>query len=163
MELQTIITSHAGSGHQRWHQGFQNLFHPEERLPPYAVVVGVPLVDVKKSMGPTQFCPGKNLRFYQGYTCAGSNGDQGDGADAVQIESELGDITVFDYKLLHRGPANPTGTPRPMMSLVFSKLFFLNMEPVVNRAIPFEQTIHQRLYWEQFYYHPDQIDEMWNV
>jgi hypothetical protein len=69
LELQTIITSPAGSGDQRWHQGFRFLFHNEERLPAYAVVVGVPLVDVSLAMGPTQVCPRKKLRFYQGYVC----------------------------------------------------------------------------------------------
>ena len=87
LELQTIITSEPGAGFQRFHQGHQGLFHPSERLPPYAVVVGVtlflkmvfivvrifekqfkkvPLVDVDQSMGPTEFCPRKKLRFYQG-------------------------------------------------------------------------------------------------
>jgi hypothetical protein len=37
LELMTIITSPPGSKHQRWHQGWRYLFHPEERLPPYAV------------------------------------------------------------------------------------------------------------------------------
>lgn len=41
LELQTIITSEPGAGFQRFHQGHQGLFHPSERLPPYAVVVGV--------------------------------------------------------------------------------------------------------------------------
>ena len=31
MELQTVITSPAGSSHQRWHQGWRYLFHPDER------------------------------------------------------------------------------------------------------------------------------------
>ena len=43
LELQTIITSEPGAGFQRFHQGHQGLFHPSERLPPYAVVVGVTL------------------------------------------------------------------------------------------------------------------------
>ena len=31
-------------------------------------------------MGPTQFCPRKNLRFYQGYTCVGPDGQGEDGS-----------------------------------------------------------------------------------
>ena len=71
LELITVINSPPDSGEQRWHQvgpylppfdqspspvpqGWRYLFHPEERLPPYAVVVGVPLADVSVDMGPTQ-------------------------------------------------------------------------------------------------------------
>jgi hypothetical protein len=123
MELQTIITSHAGSKDQRWHQGFQFLFHPEEQLPPFAVVVGVPLVDVPIRRGPTMLCPRRKLRFYQGYNCD---------HDFVNFESELGDVLIFDYKLLHKGPSNrDPEVARPMMSLVYSKLFFLNQEAIV--------------------------------
>ena len=39
----TVINSPPGSGDQRWHQGWRYLFHPNERLPPYAVVVALPL------------------------------------------------------------------------------------------------------------------------
>ena len=46
LELMTVINSPPGSGDQRWHQGWRYLFHPEERLPPYAVVVTLPLTDV---------------------------------------------------------------------------------------------------------------------
>ena len=38
MELMTVITSPPGSGDQRWHQGWRYLFHPDERLPPFAAV-----------------------------------------------------------------------------------------------------------------------------
>ena len=67
LELMTVITSPPGSKHQRWHQGWRYLFHPEERLPPYAVVVALPLADVSHDMGPTEMCPGKKLRFYHGW------------------------------------------------------------------------------------------------
>ena len=65
----------------------------------------------------------------------------------MSVPTELGDILLFDYKTLHRGPANRAERARPMMSLVFSKLFFLNNEAVVNRGITLLQTIHQRRYW----------------
>jgi len=43
MELMTVITSPPGSGDQRWHQGWRYLFHPDERLPPFAAVHSQPL------------------------------------------------------------------------------------------------------------------------
>ena len=50
-----------------------------------------------------------------------------------------------------------------MVSMVFSKAFFLNAEAVVNRGIPLVQTLHQRRYWEQFYWHPETAVEQFRV
>eukprot|EP00656_Telonema_subtile_P057348 TRINITY_DN9406_c0_g1_i3.p1 TRINITY_DN9406_c0_g1~~TRINITY_DN9406_c0_g1_i3.p1 ORF type:complete len:194 (+),score=33.72 TRINITY_DN9406_c0_g1_i3:144-725(+) len=146
MELQTVINSKPGSQHQRWHQGWRYLFHPEERLPPYAAVVTIPLVDLSEEMGPTEICPGKKLRFYRGWSCP---------EGSVAASSTMGTVAIFDYKTLHRGPANTASSDRPMVSLVFSRSFFLNGEAIVNRAIPMVQTLHQRRYWESYFWHPE--------
>jgi hypothetical protein len=155
LELPTIITSKAGSKNQRWHSGNNYLFHPEERLPPYAVVVGVPLVDVPVERGPTEVCPRKNMRFYQGYTCAKKGG--------IAFPTELGTIQIFDYKLLHRGPANRSDKDRPMVSLVYSKLFYMNQDAIVNRGIPMFLTLNIRKYLEQWWWHPSDERQMWKV
>ena len=96
LELMTVINSLPGSGDQRWHQGWRYLFHETEHLPPYAIVVTVPLDDVTVEMGGTQFCPRKKLRFYHGWRCN----------DPVQAATTKGTVVMFDYKTLHRGPAN---------------------------------------------------------
>ncbi|GAB5358757.1 hypothetical protein AAMO2058_000486000 [Amorphochlora amoebiformis] len=147
LELMTVINSPPGSGDQRWHQGWRYLFHPEEQLPPYSIVVGVPLDDFTPEMGPTQFCPRRKLRFYHGFRC-----DEG---EVVAIGSTKGSVLLFDYKLLHRGPANLSPRFRPMISMVFSKMFFVNAEAYVNRGISMVQTLNQRRYWEEFVWHPE--------
>jgi len=149
MELQTIINSKTGSGNQRWHQGWRYLFHPEERLPPYAAVVTMPLVPLSEDMGPTQICPGKKLRFYRGWSCP---------EGALAASSTLGTVIIFDYKTLHRGPANTASIDRPMLSLVYSRSFFMNGEAIVNRGVPLVQTLHQRRYWESYFWHPEVKD-----
>ena len=182
LELMTVINSPPGSLHQRWHQGWRYLFHPEERLPPYAVVVALPLGDVYPAMGPTEMCPGKKRRFYHGWRCE---------EHSIRVASTSGTLAIFDYKTLHRGPGNLAEEDRPMLSLVFSKMFFLNTEvrrtntsplsldprvethpslmcslgaqAVVNRGISLAQTLHQRRYWEQFAWHPSSRDEQWTV
>ena len=97
LELMTVINSPPGSGDQRWHQGWRYLFHPEERLPPYAVVVTLPLTDVSIEMGPTEICPGKKLRLYHGWRC---------NQYMVKMATTQGTMSIFDYKTLHRGPGN---------------------------------------------------------
>lgn len=148
MELQTIINSLTGSDNQRWHQGWRYLFHPEERLPPYAAVVTMPLCDVTDQMGPTEICPGKKLRFYRGWSCP---------EGPLRAGTTEGTVVIFDYKTLHRGGANAASRDRPMLSLVYSRSFFLNGEAIVNRALPLVQTLHQRRYWEAYFWHPGDL------
>ncbi len=178
LELMTVITSPPGSGDQRWHQGWRYLFHPDERLPPYALVATMPLVDVDIPMGPSQICPGRSeirpaaapapagrgprpraaraaeLRLYYGWRCH---------EHMVSVGTTAGTLVLFDYKTLHRGPANRATSERPMVSMVFSKVFFLNAEAFVNRGISLLQTLHQRRYWELFFYHPTSRDEHFDV
>jgi len=93
------------------------------------------------------------VRFYHGYRCP----------DPVSASTSLGSLLIFDYKLLHRGPGNSSPKPRPMVSMVFTKLWFVNVEAFVNRAISFTATLHQRRFWEQFVWHPEQEEEFWKV
>eukprot|EP00946_MAST-07B_sp_MAST-7B-sp1_P003779 g3779.t1 len=154
LELVTVINSRRGSRDQRWHQGWRYLFHEAERLPPYAVVVTVPLDDVSIAMGGTQFCPRKKMRFYHGWRCDD---------EYVQAETTKGTVIVFDYKLLHRGPGNAGERDRPMVSMVFSKSFFFNSEAYVNRGISNEASLHQRRYLEQWFWHPEEEKEFFKV
>mmetsp|Transcript_22058 Transcript_22058/g.36143 ORF Transcript_22058/g.36143 Transcript_22058/m.36143 type:complete len:454 (+) Transcript_22058:84-1445(+) len=155
LELMTVINSKPGSGNQRWHQGWRYLFHAEEQLPPYSIVVGIPLANVTSQMGPTELCPRRKLRFYHGYRC-----DEG---EVIRIGTTEGSVLLFDYKLLHRGPANRSPLFRPMISMVFSRMFFVNAEAYVNRGISLLQTLHQRRYWEEFVWHPDNAVQYFNV
>jgi len=50
-----------------------------------------------------------------------------------------------------------------MVSMVFSKLFFLNTEAFVNRGIGLAQSLHQRRYWEQFVWHPSNAQSQFVV
>jgi len=75
----------------------------------------------------------------------------------------MGTLVIFDYKTLHRGPGNDGPVERPMVSMVFSKMFFLNAEAIINRGISLVQTLHQRRYWEQWTWHPSGLDEQFVV
>ena len=120
MDLQTVINSPPGTGNQRWHQGWRYLFDPDERIPPFAVVVGLPLADCTHEMGPTEMCPAKKRRFYYGWRCNNFS---------IRLGSTAGTVVIFDYKLLHRGPGNEHLTAeRPMISWVFSRHWFVNAE-----------------------------------
>lgn len=156
LELMTVITSPPGSRHQRWHQGWRYLFHPDERLPPFAVVVALPLDDVTPEMGPTEMCPGKKRRFYYGWRC--------EHHALPRLGSTVGTLVIFDYKLLHRGPGNDDPVrERPMVSMVYSRHFFINAEAFVNRGISLAATLTLRRYWEEWFWHPDSRDAQYAV
>ena len=156
MELMTVITSPPGSKNQRWHQGWRYLFHPDERLPPYAVVVALPLDDVTPEMGPTEMCPGKKRRFYYGWRC--------DSHALPRLGTTAGTLVIFDYKTLHRGLGNDHPMKeRPMVSMVFSRHFFINAEAFVNRGISLAATLNLRRYWEQWFWHPDSREDQYAV
>ena len=153
LELMTIINSNPNSLNQRWHQGWRYLWEQTERIPPTALVVTLPLDDVSMAMGGTQFCPRKKLRFYHGLQCQ----------DPIQAATTKGTVVMFDYKTLHRGPGNKSSKDRPMVSMVFSKSWFVNVEAYVNRGITMMQTLHQRRFWEQWYWHPEEEVEYFQV
>ena len=156
MELMTVITSPPGSKPQRWHQGWRYLFHPDERLPPFAVVVALPLDDVTPEMGPTEMCPGKKRRFYYGWRC--------DNHALPRFGTTAGTLVIFDYKTLHRGLGNEHASrERPMVSMVFSRHFFINAEAFVNRGISLTATLNLRRYWEQWFWHPTSRAEQYAV
>ena len=120
-----------------------------------SLVATLPLDDVTLEMGPTEFCMKKKLRWYHGWRCPSEQ--------VVSASLTMGSMALFDYRLLHRGPANTANRSRPMVSMVFSNRFFINSNAFVNRALSFEQTIHQRLYWEQFFWHPSSREDYFDV
>ena len=118
-------------------------------------MVALPLDDVTPQMGPTEMCPGKKRRFYYGWRCHDY---------AIRLGSTAGTVVIFDYKLLHRGPANEHATAeRPMVSMVFSRHFFVNAEAFVNRGISLAASLHIRRYWEQWFWHPRTREDQFAV
>ena len=82
----------------------------------------------------------------------------------LRVASTAGTIAIFDFKTLHRGPGNEhPSAERPMISMVFSRMFFMNTEAIVNRGISLLQTLHQRRYLEQFTWHPSSRDDQFAV
>eukprot|EP00466_Bigelowiella_natans_P020056 jgi/Bigna1/129154/aug1.8_g3862 len=96
IHLLSVVLSYPGSSEQGWHQDWRYLFNKDTKDPPYAVQVGIPLEDWSDDMGPTQFCPGSNDRFYNGKPCE----------MPIAAGSSVGDAVIWDYRVLHRGPAN---------------------------------------------------------
>ena len=79
----------------------------------------VPLVDVHRRNGPTELRPGSHAA---GDVYAfGRWLDAGDPRVAcVAPELRAGEVLLFDYRVSHRGRANRSDAPRPVMYIVYS-------------------------------------------
>ena len=102
-------------------------------------------------MGPTEFCAGYNVKFYDGLRCP---------EKPVAAAMSAGGAYLFDYSVLHRGPGNKDPfTNRSVLMLAFSRNWFMNGGALINRGRPLIQTVHQRRYWEQWAAHPSNPEQ----
>lgn len=99
-----------GASHQNYHQDGTHL-HPNSQRPCHAVNVFVPLVDMTNELGPTEFCLGSHILGQEDY-------------DYRFIETPLpkkGFPIMFDYRLGHRGMANISKEPRPIVYCTYAR------------------------------------------
>lgn len=97
-------------------------------LPPYAINVFMPLVDVDEANGPTEFIPRSHR---QGYP-KGPTKPQ-------HVEAKAGDAILFDFRVVHRGAGNAGNKPRPMLYTVLCRPWFRD-------TVNWPQAV--RRYWE---------------
>lgn len=82
-------------------------------LPPWAVTMVVPLVDLDATTGTTALVPGSHRR------------DQIVDGEAVEHPvAAMGDGYLMDYRLSHWGTANPGARSRPILYIVYARPWF---------------------------------------
>mmetsp|Transcript_7851 Transcript_7851/g.20228 ORF Transcript_7851/g.20228 Transcript_7851/m.20228 type:complete len:260 (+) Transcript_7851:3554-4333(+) len=97
---------------QPWHSDGDHLSETRH-FSPHCVNVFVPLVELTSNNGPTEFVPGSHV-----------NGKWKGAAHSVTPCVPAGSYLVFDYRLRHRGLANHSSQPRPLLYLTYAKPFF---------------------------------------
>lgn len=102
------------SASQKWHADGGHLFD-HIHLPPHCINVFYPLVDLTKQNGPTDVLPGTHNNTWNNTITT---------TDALSLCCQAGDAILFDYRLQHRGRANFTNEPRPILYLAYAKSFF---------------------------------------
>ncbi|MBV8715401.1 MAG: phytanoyl-CoA dioxygenase family protein [Chloroflexi bacterium] len=132
-------TALPGSEYQAVHPDIYQLF-PEQPafLPPYSIVVNVPLVDAHEDNGPLEVWPGGTHHYV---------------ADAAQVpmlaasmQSQrvlmpAGSVLVRDSRMWHRGTPNRSNEARPNFTLIYSR-FWLKLR---YRPIPISRTAYNAL------------------
>jgi hypothetical protein len=99
-----------GAENQNYHQDGTHL-HPSSQRPCHAVNVFIPLVDMTRRHGPTEFCLGSHVLGQEDW-------------DSRFIDTPLpkkGVPVMFDYRLGHRGLGNSSREPRPIVYCTYAK------------------------------------------
>ncbi|KAJ8610029.1 hypothetical protein CTAYLR_006639 [Chrysophaeum taylorii] len=133
-----VVASFPGAAAQRWHRDGENLF-PETGvcdLPPHAVTIFVPLVDVDPSCGPTQFLPGSHAAAAHDARYA-----EPVAAPAAEPLLEVGDVVVCDYRCIHRGGRNTSSAPRPIYYVVAARPWFVDAYNFPSRRSLFTRVV----------------------
>ena len=120
------VVAWPGAEAQPIHLDHPPLFDPNDQselLPPWAVTLVVPLVEITQDMGPTAIWPGTHKspdrleRLQQLMT----NPDYSDSEKPV---TKLGDAYMMDYRVIHGGLPNDSDIVRPILYLVYSRPWF---------------------------------------
>lgn len=134
-----LIPSFPNSEDQPWHQDGCTLFPeapPElgDSLPPYALNVFLPLLDITEELGPTEFWLASHCTNEARDTFLSSNGGAtttfnddpiGKNKNIVAPLIQTGDALIYDYRVCHRGTSNlSTNITRPMLYLMYARPWF---------------------------------------
>lgn len=120
-----------GSEPQELHRDSPGLFPEWDReTPPYQLAVNFPLVDVTAENGPTEIARGTHLMS----KAQGLERIRSGTIPLEAVDMALGDVLIRDVRHLHRGTANRTDVPRPMVVVGFSRKWL--RRPEVSVRVP---------------------------
>lgn len=113
----TCVLAMPGAAEQHLHRDHGGLFPAqielESNLPPYAVTMVAPLVDLTPETGTTRLFPGTHR-----------GGEQ----HASQLPyTDRGNCFLFDYRLLHQGTANQSDIARPVLYVTYARPWFIDV------------------------------------
>jgi len=121
-----------GSDYQRVHSDIHPLFNEGQPMPPYSLVMNLPLVDCTVENGAVEIWPGGSHLMPPGIDMQ---------ALAPWMHSErvcmpAGSLLIRDMRMWHRGTPNRSNHPRPHLAFIYSKHWLKTHYPPI--AIPKE-------------------------
>jgi len=132
-----VVCAFPGAGAQHIHRDHPNLFEEagglNSFLPPFALHVVIPLVDLTEETGTTALWEGSHRQRSQ-TSDAQLNEEQLLRAEgAVLPWPKMGDCYFMDFRLRHGGTANHSAVPRPILYLVYSRRWFQDRKNYESR------------------------------
>jgi hypothetical protein len=130
-----------GSEYQDLHRDTQLLF-PETgaETPPYQLAVNFPLVDVTDENGPMEYAPATHMLSKADGLAKIERGE----IPLVKAYMQRGDVMVRDVRHIHRGTPNPSGSPRPMIVVGYSRRWLNRPEVGIRVPRPVLETLPER-------------------
>ncbi len=128
-----------GSDYQAVHPDIYPLF-PENSavLPPYSIVVNVPLVDAREDNGPLEIWPGGTHHYVAQPAQVANLAAQ---MQSLRVLMPAGSIVIRDSRMWHRGTPNRSTAPRPNFTMIYSR-FWLRLR---YRPIPIPRSTYDAL------------------
>ena len=126
----SVIVALAGAPAQRMHRDDALPFGFSEasaRVPPIAITVAIPFVDLSLKTGSTAIYPGSHqvLRSADSF-CDGQ----------VLPLPQLGDAYLMDYRLAHGGTPNRSHQRRPVVYLIYCRPWYLDARNHLDQGLP---------------------------
>lgn len=90
-------------------------------LPPYALNLFVPLVDLTEEMGPTEFILGSHAWGSDPPHGFGLSSDRTGGEKDLRLVLPAGSVIIADYRTIHRGTRNRSRESRPVAMYIYGR------------------------------------------
>lgn len=120
-----IVTALPHAPDQRVHTDHPDLYpdHPFARaaIRPYALTVAIPLIDLTPETGATKLFSGSHNRFWK---------VEEFGLPYIR----RGDCYLVDYRLSHQGTENRTAAERPIIYVIYSRAWFIDVNNFGNNV-----------------------------
>jgi len=116
----TLVVSYPGAEQQHTHRDHPPLFDDLDaalNLPPYAINVAVPLIDVDHETGPTGIWLGSHRWPDESVT---------EHEPMTVVPFQRGDCILLDYRTLHAGVPNRGPLVRPIVYMVYARTWFFD-------------------------------------
>jgi ectoine hydroxylase-related dioxygenase (phytanoyl-CoA dioxygenase family) len=100
-----------------------------DKLPPYALNVFVPLLDIAEDLGPTEFWLASHCTDDARQTFLKEQSALGyekllEKKNIIGPLLQAGDALIYDYRICHRGTSNLSKAVRPMLYLLYARPWF---------------------------------------
>jgi ectoine hydroxylase-related dioxygenase (phytanoyl-CoA dioxygenase family) len=125
-----------GSDYQAVHSDTRPLYRElEVHLPPFGIVVNLPLVDCTEENGSLEFWPGTHR-----LTGPADLDRLPPGFESRRANLKAGSLLIRDLRMWHRGTPNRSAASRPHLALVYGRPWFrFNQQPPSLSHQAFEQ------------------------
>ena len=120
----TAVISLPGAKNQHIHSAGSPLFKTNINfpLPPHAITLAIPLIKLDEKCGSTAIWVKSHLKGMNLVVDTKTKKT----LPAYLPLPNLGDIYMFDYRVMHAGMANKTDYARPILYIVFSKPWWID-------------------------------------